>query len=75
MSVACYVRVSTSRQYQQQTLDQQLRRLRGDVATHPTWPVAAENLYRDDCYSEAHSTVPVSIASGTGPLWRPLHVS
>jgi len=47
MAVAFYVRVATSRQ-QQQTIDQQLRRLRDYGATHPEWQVAEENIYRDD---------------------------
>jgi DNA invertase Pin-like site-specific DNA recombinase len=48
MEVAFYVRVSTSRQQQQQTIDQQLSRLRDDVVTHPAWGVAEEHIYRDD---------------------------
>lgn len=48
MEVAVYVRVSTSRQQPQQTLDQQLSRLHDPVATHPAWHVAAEHSYRDD---------------------------
>jgi len=53
MEVALYVRVSTSRQQQQQTIDQQLSRLRDYVATHPEWHVAEEHIYRDDGYSGA----------------------
>jgi len=53
MAVAFYVRVSTSRQQQQQTIDQQLHRLRDYAATHPEWQVAEEHIYRDDGYSEA----------------------
>ena len=48
MEVALYMRVSTSRQQQHQTIEQQLRRLRDYVATHPDWSVADEHLYRDD---------------------------
>ena len=48
MAVALSVRVSTSRQQQQQTIEQQVRRLRDSVATHPDWHVAAEHIYRDD---------------------------
>jgi site-specific DNA recombinase len=53
MEVALYVRVSTSRQQQPQTMDQPLSRLRDYVATHPDWYVAAEHIYRDDGYSGA----------------------
>jgi site-specific DNA recombinase len=53
MEVAFYVRVSTSRQQQQQTIDQPLRRLRAYMATHPEWQVADEHIYRDDGYSGA----------------------
>jgi len=37
MEVALYARVSTTRQQQPQTIEQQLRRLRAYVATHPDW--------------------------------------
>jgi site-specific DNA recombinase len=50
MDVALYVRVATSRQQQQQTLAQQLSRLRDYVATHPEWHIADEPIYRDDGY-------------------------
>ena len=53
MEVALYVRVSTTRQQQQQTIEQQLSRLRDYVATHPDWHVADEHIYRDDGYSGA----------------------
>ena len=53
MEVALYTRVSTPRQQQQQTIEQQLRRLRDSVATHPDWHVADEHIYRDDGYSGA----------------------
>ena len=53
MEVALYVRVSTPRQQQQQTIDQQWHRLRAYVATHPDWPVTDEHIYRDDGYSGA----------------------
>ena len=42
MEVALYIRVSTSRQQQHQTIDQQLSRLRDYVATHLDWYVAAD---------------------------------
>jgi site-specific DNA recombinase len=53
MEVTLYVRVSTSRQQQQQTIAQPLSRLRASVATHPEWHVAEEHIYRDDGYSGA----------------------
>ena len=46
MEVALYVRVSTSRQQQQQTIEQQLSRLRNYVAARPEWHVADEHIYR-----------------------------
>ncbi len=53
MEVALSMRVSTSRQQQHQTIEQQLSRLRDDVATRPDWSVADEHIYRDDGYSGA----------------------
>ena len=53
MEVALYVRVSTSRQQQQQTIEQQLSRLHDYVAAQPDWHVADEHVYRDDGYSGA----------------------
>lgn len=51
--VALYVRVSTSRQHHQQTIEQQLSRLHAYVAAHPDGQVADEHIYRDDGYSGA----------------------
>ena len=51
MEVALYVRVSTTRQQQAQTIEQQLARLREHVATQPEWHLAEEHIYRDDGYS------------------------
>jgi site-specific DNA recombinase len=53
MEVALYVRVSTTRQQQQQTIEQQLSRLRDYVTTQSDWYVADEHIYRDDGYSGA----------------------
>ena len=53
MEVALYMRVSTSRQQQHQTIEQQLSRLHAYVALQPDWHVADEHLYRDDGYSGA----------------------
>ena len=50
MSIAIYVRVSTQRQAQTQTIDQQLDRLRA-VAAERGWPVPDEHVFRDDGYS------------------------
>ena len=58
MEIALYVRVSTSRQQQAQTIDQQLDRLRAHVATQPTWHLAEEHIYRDDGYSGANLNRP-----------------
>jgi site-specific DNA recombinase len=53
MEIALYVRVSTNRQPQAQTIAQQLERLRSHVAAHPEWHLAEEHIYRDDGYSGA----------------------
>jgi site-specific DNA recombinase len=53
MEVALYVRVSTTRQQQTQTIEQQLARLRAYVATQPEWHLAEAHIYRDDGYSGA----------------------
>jgi site-specific DNA recombinase len=53
MEIAIYVRVSTPRQQQQQTIEQQLERLRAYIAQHPDWQLAPENIFRDDGYSGA----------------------
>ncbi|MHC4307890.1 MAG: recombinase family protein, partial [Planctomycetota bacterium] len=51
MEVALYVRVSTNRQQQQQTIEQQIARLQDYLATQPDWHLADAHLYRDDGYS------------------------
>jgi site-specific DNA recombinase len=53
MEIALYVRVSTSRQQQTQTIEQQIDRLQAHVATQPGWHLAEEHIYRDDGYSGA----------------------
>src|SRR4029453_358489 len=58
MEVALYVRVSTTRQQQTQTIEQQLARLRAHVATQPDWHLAEENIYRDDGYRGAKLNSP-----------------
>src|SRR5438034_10561336 len=53
MEVALYVRVSTNRQQQQQTIEQQLARLREHIAVQPDWHLADDHIYRDDGFSGA----------------------
>ena len=50
MRVAIYARVSTLRQAQQQTIEQQLERLHQHVHTQG-WELKAEHIFRDDGYS------------------------
>ena len=52
MRIALYVRVSTQRQAQTQTIEQQLDRLRKVAAEHQ-WPLAEDRVFRDDGYSGA----------------------
>src|SRR6266496_2067447 len=52
MRVAVYARVSTPRQAQAQSIEQQLDRLRTAVAEHG-WTLAEQHVYRDDGYSGA----------------------
>jgi site-specific DNA recombinase len=52
MHVAVYARVSTQRQAQAQTTDQQLERLRAH-AEQQGWLLASERVFRDDGYSGA----------------------
>jgi site-specific DNA recombinase len=53
MEVALYIRVSTTRQQQTQTIEQQLARLHEYVATQPDWHLAEEHISRDDGYRGA----------------------
>jgi site-specific DNA recombinase len=50
MRVAIYARVSTQRQAQDQTIEQQLERLHAYVQQQG-WDLAEENIFRDDGYS------------------------
>jgi site-specific DNA recombinase len=52
MRAAVYARVSTTRQAQAQTIEQQLDRLRAAVAEHG-WELDQQHVYRDDGYSGA----------------------
>ena len=58
MEVALYVRVSTNRQQQQQTIEQQLARLREHIMMQPDWHLADEHVYRDDGSSGAQLNRP-----------------
>src|SRR5215212_6625504 len=53
MRAALYVRVSTDRQQQAQTIEQQVAQLHSYVAAHDGWTVAAEHVFRDDGRSGA----------------------
>jgi site-specific DNA recombinase len=53
MRVALYVRVSTDRQQQAQTIEQQVTQLHNYVAAHEGWTVAEEHVFRDDGASGA----------------------
>jgi site-specific DNA recombinase len=52
MRVALYVRVSTQRQAQTQSLEQQLERLQL-YAPQQGWSVPSEHVFRDEGYSGA----------------------
>jgi site-specific DNA recombinase len=52
MTVAVYVRVSTQRQAQAQTIEQQLERLRAHLGAHGV-ELAGGSIFRDDGYSGA----------------------
>lgn len=52
MRVAIYVRVSTHRQAQAQTIEQQIERLRAHIKAQG-WLLEPEHVYRDDGYSGA----------------------
>jgi site-specific DNA recombinase len=52
MQVAVYARVSTRRQAQTQSIEQQLDRLRAHAAAHG-WDLVQEHVFRDDGYSGA----------------------
>src|SRR5262245_56788212 len=58
MEIAIYARVSTQRQQHQQTIEQQLERLRAHIAQHPDWHLAPENIFRDDGHSGAKLSRP-----------------
>ena len=53
MKIALYMRVSTGRQQQNQTIEQQFDRLQEHIQTHPEWQLSEEHIYQDDGYSGA----------------------
>ncbi len=53
MRIALYARVSTSRQQQTHTIDQQLARLRAHVTTQADWSLAEAHIFCDDGQSGA----------------------
>jgi site-specific DNA recombinase len=53
MKIALYARVSTNRQMQSQSIEQQIERIQDAVAQHSDWELASEHIYRDDGYSGA----------------------
>ena len=58
MRIALYARVSTSRQQQTHTIEQQLTRLRAHVTTQAHWSVCEEHIFCDDGQSGAKLTRP-----------------
>ena len=48
MRTAFYVRVSTERQQQAQTIEQQVALLRAYVAERPGWVIEEPHIFRDD---------------------------
>jgi site-specific DNA recombinase len=69
-TVVAYARVSTDRQAENQTIDQQIERLHA-FARHQGWQLDADQLYADDGYSGARLDRPAldrlrdAVASGT----------
>ena len=57
MKTAIYVRVSTNRQTQAQTIEQQLERLRRHLDLQSE-SLSADNIFRDDVYSGANLNRP-----------------
>ena len=53
MKIAVYARVSTNRQMQSQSIEQQIDRLQEAITQHSEWELAAEHIYRDDGYTGA----------------------
>jgi len=53
MRTAFYVRVSTERQQQAQTIEQQVVLLRAYVADRPDWVIEEQHVFRDDGHTGA----------------------
>ena len=53
MKIALYMRVSTGRQQQTQTIEQQFDRLQEHIQAHAEWQLSEEHIYQDDGYSGA----------------------
>ena len=68
MRVALYARVSTPRQAQSQSIEQQLSRLEAYVHERG-WQVAPQHTYRDEGYSGASLNQPGLTRSGTPWRW------
>jgi site-specific DNA recombinase len=58
MEIAVYARVSTERQQQTQTIEQQMDRLQAHVTSQPSWHLSENHIYRDDGYSGARLNRP-----------------
>jgi site-specific DNA recombinase len=58
MEIALYARVSTNRQQQTQTIEQQVECLLAEVQQHSDWHLSQEHIYRDDGYSGAQLNRP-----------------
>lgn len=71
MRIAVYTRVSTSRQQQTHTIDQQLDRLRAYVALHADWRLAEEHIFCDMGARAPSSSAPDSIICATKRPWVP----
>lgn len=51
MQIAIYARVSTNRQNQTQTIEQQISRLQTEVENQSDWQLLPEHVFRDDGYT------------------------
>ena len=73
--VALYVRVSTSRQVQHQTIELQLERLHAHVRAQVAWALREEHAYRDDGYTTAtrrlHDGYTTATRGPRSPGWGP----
>ena len=58
MEVALYIRVSTGRHQQQQTIEQQLARLRDSVAAQPDWHLDEAHLFAPALAGPTYNAAP-----------------